>query len=70
MEQAIEQQIKGANWEADKIGFEQHMLEEDSVRPDWLSGSFGKETMRCEACGDTKCGIKRTGATWISALAY
>ena len=33
-------EIRGDNWERDKRGFEQHMLEEDQVRVDWMNGKF------------------------------
>ena len=32
IEKTIEQEVRGANWEANKIGFGQHMRDEDSVR--------------------------------------
>ena len=34
--------MKGDDWEKDKMGFEQHMLDEDRVRADWKVGAFEK----------------------------
>ena len=47
----MEKEIKGDDWERDKRGFEQHMLEEDRVRVDWKSGKF-EQKMACHTCGD------------------
>lgn len=52
IEKAIGKGIKGKDWKANKIGFEQHMLEEDSVRLDWQRGKSEEDRMRCETCGD------------------
>ena len=32
--------------------FEQHMLEEDSIRVDWTSGAPKEGAQRCPTCGD------------------
>ena len=42
--------MKGDDWEKDKIGFEQHMQEEDRVRADWKVGAFEKNEV-CRTCG-------------------
>ena len=44
--------VKGSDWECDEKGFEQHMLEGDSARPNWKSGKFDYERMKREVCGD------------------
>ena len=36
----VEKEVRGKEWEKDKRGFEQHMLEEDNVRGDWMRGEF------------------------------
>ena len=52
IEKAIEEEVKGKTWESDKIGFEQHMLEEEKVRLEWMAGGFEKNPMKCSACGN------------------
>ena len=36
----MEKDVRGDDWEKDKRGFEQHLLEEDRVRADWMTGAF------------------------------
>lgn len=45
----MEREIKGKNWEKDKRGFEQHMLEEDKVRGDWMRRAFETKEI-CRGC--------------------
>ena len=52
VEKAIEEEVKGKTWESDKVGFEQHMMEEERVRIEWMSGGFEKESKKCETCGE------------------
>ena len=47
IESAISKRVKGDNWESDKIGFEQHMLSEGSIRVDWKNGKFETEKLEC-----------------------
>ena len=43
----MEKEIRGDDWDEKKKGFEQHMLEKDTVRERWRSGAFeGKESCR------------------------
>ena len=46
----MEKEVKGDEWEKEKRGFEQHMLEEDRVRADWKRGAFEKNE-ECKNCG-------------------
>ena len=38
----MEKEVRGDEWERDKRGFEQHMLEEDRIRAVWKKGEFEK----------------------------
>ena len=51
VEKELEKVVRGHDWEEDKKGFEQHMVEEDRVRLRWQSGGY-EEKMACETCGD------------------
>ena len=53
IERVLEDEVKGASWEQDMKGSEQHMKEEEEVRLDWSNGKFGKNNMQCTTCGDT-----------------
>ena len=45
----MEKEVRGEDWDEKKKGFEQHMLEEDSVREDWRSGDFEEKEI-CRSC--------------------
>ena len=47
----LEKEVKGSQWDKDKVGFEQHMLEEDDVRIDWNTSKF-EQGKACDTCGD------------------
>ena len=62
-EKILEDEIKGADWDSEVKGFEQHMKEEEEVRLDWTSGKFESGNLRCPTCGDKNvCGIELTHA--------
>ena len=51
-ENVLEEEIKGANWESEVKGFEQHMQEGEEIRIDWENGKFERGSLPCPFCGD------------------
>ena len=52
VEEALEAEVRGTNWREEVDIFEQHMLEEDSIRVDWASDNSKEGARRCPTCGD------------------
>ena len=52
VEEVLEAEVRGTNWREEVDIFEQHMLEEDSIRVDWTNDGSKEGAHSCPMCGD------------------